>query len=247
VAPGKKPRDPLLDSDIDFLIYTDQIEAIGQGVAIEPDNSWRMITPILFGRVAKAAVENSSADLRQGMVGQFRKRALNLAEMALAEACLILGGRSELEGLLKQGDISAQVALNRHSHLMAHHEQVWRNAASHCALILRDIEKAVRQKGTKGRPPASRNGDQLARLLDFEILDRVGGAARQLQPKTVPDRNSVAAAIPAVVRELVRLGQLRRLGETEQESVDRHSKRLRVVLDGQIKAAGGSSIIRKAQ
>jgi hypothetical protein len=55
--------------------------------------------------------------------------------------------------------------------------------------------------------------------------------------------------VPEVVREMLRLGQLPWLGETEQECIERHSKRLRGNLDRLIEAGrlGGSSTNRKVQ
>jgi hypothetical protein len=113
-----------------------------------------------------------------------------------------------------------------------------------CALILIEIEAMRIRKGRAGRPPQSANGDALARLLDSSILK---DAANSVLNRN--DYEAILAAIPTVVREHLRLGNLRMLGETEQEAVDRHSKRIRASFDALIKnpPRGGSSIIRKAQ
>jgi hypothetical protein len=246
MARGARLPDPALQSDVDLLSFIDIIESIGRGAFVEPDAPVRRLTAVQFGRIAEVAVENNAGALRQGTVGEYRKRARHIIDAALVEEGWISGIRFALDWLLESGYISPQVFLVLSGMPEAHSTDIWRKAASNCALILRDIEKARARTGGKGRPAASPNGDALARLLDSEII---WDAVRSLPPGTQADRDTVAAAIPAMVRKYSRLGQPRRLGETEQEHVDRHSKRLREQLDRVLAnpPSGGFSIIRKSK
>ena len=68
----------------------------------------------------------------------------------------------------------------------------------------------------RGRPPV--DSAALLNQQDTRILIDASNMAES------HDRDAVVAAIPKVVRELLRLGQLPWLGGTEQEAVDRHSR-----------------------
>jgi hypothetical protein len=244
MARGKKPPNPLYEADGDLLEHLEIVEAIGNGASIELDAPVRRLTAVSFGRIAEGAVEQNASVIRQGKVGEFRNRARRLIEGALAEECFVSGMRKTLNLLFDRGDISRAAYTENVAIFHGHYEDMWRKAALQCALILIEIEAMRIRKGRAGRPPQSANGDALARLLDSSILK---DAANSVLNRN--DYEAILAAIPTVVREHLRLGNLRMLGETEQEAVDRHSKRIRASFDALIKnpPRGGSSIIRKAQ
>lgn len=242
MARGKKPVNPLYEADRDLLEHLEMVEAIGNGAFIEPDVPVRRLTAVSFARLAEAAVEQNASDIRQGRVGEFRSRARSLIEAALVEESFISGMRQSLALLFDAGEISRDAYLAKVALFSSHYEDMWRTAARHCAQILLEIEAARLRKGKRGRPPAAPNGDALAKLIDSSILR---AAANQAWPHN--DKDAISAAIPAVVREYMRLGQIRTMGETEQEAVDRHSKRIRALFASIVKnpPRGGSSIIRK--
>jgi hypothetical protein len=239
---GSKPSNPLHQSDVDLLEFTDLIEAIGQGAKIEEGSPLSSLTAISFARIAESAVENNAGILRQGTVSEFRRSARVMLDSALAEECWLSGFRKGLEALFQTGDISAAVLESRLSAFPARYEELRRNAALHCSLILKKIDARRSRTGSRGRPKAAANGDALAKLLDSMILKDASLKARE------NSHDAISSAIPDVVREYMRLGQLRQLGGTEQESVDRHSRRLRALLDNLVRSPptrGGFSIIRK--
>ena len=84
-------------------------------------------------------------------------------------------------------------------------------------------------------------------LLDAQILRDV---AKTYPPGHRVSKDEIIAGIPTKVREYLRLGQLSVRGATVQESVERHSKRLRAKLDRidlRIGSLAGSCIIQKSK
>ena len=245
MARGKKPPDPNLESDIDRVEFLPLIKAIGDGANIEPDAPIRHLTAVSFARLAEAAVEQNRTYIPK-RVGDFRRRARNMIESALVEECWLSGARASLETLLATNDISAEAYANKIELFGAHYDEVWRKAALHCALILEEMQQVRLRKGIKGSPKGSRHGDALVQMLDLQIL---GDAINRVPEADRTKRDAIASRIPEIVREFMRLGQLRYLGSTNQESVDRHSKRLRNLLDRlpNTTRLGGFSIIRKDQ
>jgi hypothetical protein len=246
VAQGKKPPNPLYASDIDPLEYIELLDAIGGGAELGADAPIRRLTAVSFARLAEAAVEQNSKDLRQGSVGEFRTRARTFLESALAEECWFSGARASLDTLLETRDIRHEAFVAKVELFEPHYETMWREASRHCSLILSDIRISRARKGVKGRPMESRNGDALAQLLDSAILH---DAVQAVPPGRPVDQQAVSQAIPSAVRVWTRLGQLRRLGDTEQEHVAYHTARLRALLEHLVKrgSGGGSSIIRPSK
>jgi hypothetical protein len=244
MARGKKSLDPLHQSDIDLLGFAPLLDALSRAdTAIEGGSSVLQLTAIQFARIAEVAVEQHSKDLRQGTVSEFRKRARNLIESALAEACYLSGRRDELHRLVGEGILSCQRFYELLNELAPKEIDIWRKAAAHAALILRDIQHHVERKKKKGRPRGAHTADALAALVDADILR----TAQAKTKKRHPTRDEITQEIPSTVQEFLRLGQLPALGATVPEAIERHSKRLRHHLD-ELAAnppIGGSSIIRK--
>lgn len=242
MARGMKPANPLYEADSDLLEHLEMVEAIGNGATIEPDAPVRRLTAVSFSRLAEVAVEQNTSVIRQGNVGKFRNRSRKLIEASLSEECIISGMRQSLNLLFNTGEISRDVYIAKLALFQSHYEDMWRTAARCCAQILLEIEAARLRKGKSGRPSAAPNDDALARLIDSEILR---DAANDARPHN--DRDVILANIPVVVRNYLRHGQLRHLGETDQESVDRHSKRIRAHFMSLVEnpPRGGSSVIRK--
>ena len=183
MARGKKNQD--LGGGVDPLSFVDLFEALGRGAPKEPDDPLRRHGPILFGRCAEWAVEYHRQALRQGTVADFRARALNLVERALAEECFHSGVRLTLEALRTNGDVDPAVYAARMASLQLSYEATWRDAASLCASMMREIEKVKSRKGLRGRPEGARNGDMLAGLFDAKILN---DAVRMVPPMSFTDR-----------------------------------------------------------
>jgi hypothetical protein len=174
---------------------------------------------------------------------EFRQRARRLIESTLFEAAYINGHRTAANALATEGILP----VTRHTELKIrysdHEKFAWRTAAHRTATLLTEIKNQQLRKGVRGKPLGAVNSDTLMQLVYSEIMkvtaDRCG-------PN--PKRESIVATFPAVVREYLENGRLNWLGNTEQEAVDRHSKRIRLRLDTLLKnhPIGGSSIIRKS-
>jgi hypothetical protein len=247
MARGKKPPDKNRISDTDLLEHIPMLEAISRpDTTIEPGVSVLELTSISFARIAEGAVEQHAKSLRQGEPSKLRKRARVLIESTLAEACYISGHRHVLNHLHADNTLSTERYDGMQASISEREQNIWRKAAGQVAIILREIESQISRKGKKGKPQGAGSADALLSLLDSAVLR---DAALAAGPENSRDRKAISAVIPDVVREYLRLGQLRILGGTEQEAVDRHAKRLRNQLNNVLKnpPVGGSSIIRKAQ
>ena len=243
MSKGKRTLVPADIPNENLLIWIPILEA-----AARPDTTIASDAPILeasaisFARVVECAVEQHSKSLRQGSVTSFRRRARSLTESTFCNSLYLAGHRTCLNALKAEGSLHSQ----RHAELMENcvrqEQQDWRDAAGNAASILSDIDAQIARKGKKGKPKESQSSDIIVRLFDSEIL-KVASDSCGLRPSAT----QIEDAIPALVRKYLELGKLRWLGSTEQEAVDRHSKRLRVRLHELIAnaPAGGSSIIRK--
>lgn len=243
MAKGKKPPNQFLLSDIDPLSFLEVIEAYAAGATVEPDSPFQQMTAMSFARVAEGAVYQHRANLPNGRVGEYTLRAQKLMENALAEACFSGGVHWTLAHVKS---VSANEAESVRANLDLHDEEVRRNAARQCALILKEIAEAARRKGVKGRPPAASGDDKLALWDSMLLRDAVALVA----PGKEGDRDAISEQIPTVARTYLRLGQLPWRGETLQDCVDIHSDRVRRRLDGMPKTTKdfrGFSIKRREQ
>jgi hypothetical protein len=164
-----------------------------------------------------------------------------LIEMTLVECSSLAGRWSELHRQVSEGVLSLAKFNELTQSLKPQEDEVWRQAAGSAAQILYKIKRRQERSGKKGRPRRHGSADELLDRQDIQVLK---DASARAASNTMAD---IEAAIPGVVREYLRLGLLRTLGETEGEAVDRHSRRLRETLKRMAKNAptGGSSIIRK--
>jgi len=235
VAQGKAPPDPLLQSDVDLLQHFELIEAIGAGATIEAGDPLQALTAQMIARVVEAAVEQHREDLPKGKIGGFKARAQALTERALAGSSFIAGARFQLGKLKNAGAIGDEALEHEMAYASSCTDKLRREIASQSAQILREIIDAKSRKGKSGRPSGSKGGDEVAKLIDAQILLE----AAQRVSVSVIGRDDVATQIPIIVREYVRQRFLHPLGtnEHEQEAVDRHSKRITRRLDDLIKTS----------
>ena len=211
---------------------------------IEPDAPILQVAAISIARVAEAAVEQHASSIRQGKTTELRKRARLLIESTLCESLYINGYRTALSALASEGILPAKRHAELNNFCSDREKFAWRTAAHLAASLLKEIQNHQLRKGIRGRPAGAVNADPLIQLFDSEIL-KVASDRCGLNPK----RESIEAAIPAVVLDYLKDGRLNWLGNTEQEAVDRHSKRVRQRLDALLKSRplGSSSIKRKSR
>jgi hypothetical protein len=244
VARGQKTLRPQDIPDTDLLEHLPMLEALSSpDTPIEPGASVLQLSAIQFARIAECALEQYAKSLRQGTVTDFRRRVRILIESTLAEGCYLAGRWHGLHQLADAGVLSPSIFNEIMHSLKEQEKEIWHATAGHVAAILRDVKARSERAGKKGRPTGSGSADALLALQDAGILkDATTLAASNTKA-------AIEAAIPHVVREYLRLGQLRTMGSTEQEAVDRHSKRIRAQFDGLVatNSGGGSSIIRKAK
>jgi hypothetical protein len=225
MARGGRRKEKKDDIDSDILEYLPTLLALSRPqTVIEPNSPVLEISAVSFARVAEAAVEQHVRSLRRGSISEYRRRARRLIEGVLGEERFHSGRRHELQRLGDDGLLSADTIKEGLQSVEERERVIWRLAAGDAAEILRDIKARKERIGKKGRAAGSGTTDKLLRRQDTEILKE---AAAHAASKT---RAGIAAAIPPIVRERLRRGQLRTLGTTTQEAVDRHSKRLRAVL-----------------
>ena len=221
------PADQFFLLDEDMLQWTDLVEAIGAGAQIPPDDPMHRVTASTFSFMAEAAVEQHTPDLPKGKVQDFRNRTLWLTRSVIAEQSFATGRWFELSEMWRREAISQEMYTERLREHALWATEIRRRAAFASAVILKDVQNAVLRKGSKGRPPQSRSGDWIARSIDKRIVFHAYLATERKDF----DRAAVARQIPHSVREFLRTGQLGGLGETTQEAVDRHAKRIRKVMD----------------
>lgn len=242
MARGKKPPNPLMQSDLDPLGFLDVVAAYAGGATLEPDCPMQEMTAVQFARLAESAVDRHRANLPPGKVGHYRERAQSLMEECLARVGYSLGALRMLEELTeiapaKREELTASIQKDR--------DVLARGAAGYCAVIMREITAALERKGIKGRPPSSQN-DYTA-MIDAEMLHE---AVNAVPLGIVATRDVVAEGIPGIVRNWFHMGHLRKLGDTEQDCIDAHSLRLRRKLDAlpdKVKDWRGFSIKRRVQ
>jgi hypothetical protein len=241
---GKRPVDPGLQSDTDLLDWIPILEAISRpDTIIEPDAPILQLAAISIARLAEGAVEQHASSIRQGKTTGYRKRARHLIESTLCEAMYINGHRTAVNALAIEGLVSKQRHLELISLFSEHERTAWRTAALLASTLLQEIKGHQTRKGVSGKPDGAISVDALMRLVDSEIMkvasDRCG-------PNSTNE--AIEAKFPEVVREYLENGRLNWLGDTEQQAVDRHSKRIRQRFDALLKSRpiGGSSIIRKS-
>lgn len=220
MARGKRPPNPLMESDADLLSFLDVVEAYAGGAELESDCPMQQMTAVSYARLAEAAVHQHRADLPNGRVGEYTLRAQRLVENALAEECFSSGARW---AAARMGVGSSALAAAAIAELDVHDEDVRRGAARHCAIILKEIASFIERKGLRGRPQAATATDKLA-LWDSMILR---DAAAQVAPAEEGNLDAVSSQVPTVVRNYLRLGQLPWRGETFQDCVDIHCDRVR--------------------
>jgi hypothetical protein len=241
---GKRPVDPGLQSDTDLLDWIPILEAISRpDTIIEPDAPILQLSAISIARLAEGAVEQHAPSIRQGKTTDYRKRARRLIESTLCEAMYINGHRTAVNALASEG----LVPQKRHEELIVLFSErekfAWRTAAHLAATLLSEIKGHQSRRGVKGKPDGAVSVDALMQLVDSEIMKVASDRCGPNSTKEV-----LEATFPSVVREYLENGRLNWLGDTEQQAVDRHSKRIRQRSHALLKSRpiGGSSTIRKS-
>lgn len=237
MARGKKPPDPLLESSDDLLqLIPFLADLTRDDTIVERDAAileWQRkaqalkLTIIYWADVAELAVEQHAKSIRKGEVSDFRKRARKFMEGAKYEHGFAEGNRDLLNRLLERKLISPKQFRRELQCVENQETEKQRFMLIGIELFLREIRNYVIRGKRRGRPRME-SGHSQQQLKDgslfHEAVMAAGGYASI-------DRDRVATSIPDVVRRALEDGRLSRLGQTRQEAVDRHSKRIRNLLD----------------
>jgi len=244
VSQGKKPPNPYLLTDSELLEYIELIEVFGSGAQTAHDASIAGMTAIQFARLAEGAVYANKAHFPNGRIGEFQLRAQRLMENCIAEECSNSGSRFMLESLREAGVVAANVFSEKLAELTTSQEAARRGAAAQCAAILREIEKFVLRHGKRGKPVGARASDLLSLWDSMALHDALALVA----PGQGDKRDAIAEKVSTVVRTYIKFGHLPWRGETHQQCVDIHTRRIVRLLDSlpmTSRSYRGFSIIRR--
>lgn len=228
----------------DAFQYIELLESIGAGASLDTDVPVRNVSAYSFMKIAFIGFEQARLGkyIRQGESGNIRDKITRSIINISAEEMWVAGTGFVINDLHESGEISDEIFFRHLAMVQTHHNQVWRNSARISGEFLRKLQAMRERKGHRGRPLQARSGDALANLVDSAIL-RDAAMGRE---KPTPE--DIESGIPEIVRAYLRTGQLQCLGQTRQEAVDRHSKRLRSKFKELIEKPrpGENSIYRKS-
>ncbi len=185
------------------------------------------LTFLKVAQFAEIAVEQHAKSIRQGEVSVFRRKARSYIEGARENMGVAKGKRDVLNRLLETKVISGKQFRKELQVIEKDEGEVLRLTLISVTEFLNEIRNYVRRDKRRGRPRLD-SGHSRQQFKDGSLFHEAVMAAGGY---TSMDRDTVAASTPGVVKSALADGRLPALGETRQEAVDRHSKRIRNLLD----------------
>jgi hypothetical protein len=228
MAQGERKQYPRFQADTDILSHTDFVEAFAKRDERLGADIFAGFVPISFPRMLEIAVEQNRESVTGGHSTDFRMRGREILERAIIEQGAIAGAQRMVDFLFENGDISQEIWQNAVDQIEESFDSILLKYAEQSAFFLRDLERNISRKKVKGRPSITESSVSLASQIDSGLLVMAAKVTRD-DLENSPD--AMMRRLIPIVRDAVETGYLPRgrseNGESLQDAVDRHMKRLR--------------------
>lgn len=187
----------------------------------------RDVSPFQLTQLLDLAIRSYPKQIRKRKEIECDCQALEIA--CMVEQAYIAGAREMLWAGIAANLVPPDKAEKAKKALADKWDAIWRYAAHTTYEILARINANVNHRGRKSRPPVGEDVSSLKGMIDEEILSEIHVKAPLLELASEEYAAHMRDGIPKEVRRFIRLGKLAGGDDnlSEQEQVDKHSKRLR--------------------
>jgi hypothetical protein len=210
---GRRNPDPKNVSDIDLLSHREMLSAISEGAP-------STVSVMQIGRICEAVVEQYRPLIPKNRRSEFDALVKSYIEDIIFYEGCAKGEALCLQWLNDRSAISNEFYEKYRDELRFIDQHYTSRMASVAVGLLNKIEERVRASGTgRGRKPG---GVTRTAELDGKLLS---AALSRLPPERL-DHAALRLMVRHVVAEAVTRGSLGRLGETPEQAIDTHTKRV---------------------